>query len=126
MTLIRSYEHKIIKELIVTNIYDFIEQFEGAKKYFKETYPEWNDKDTKDILDFVCTDQEAIEECLEADKNYYTLTYDENYEGGTFTIHQIRQPPNYKKAYDILIQYFNSIPDEQKEEVNKQLKEVGL
>jgi len=34
--------------------------------------------------------------------------------------------PNYKKAYHILMEYFNDIPDEEKPEVDKQLKGCGL
>ena len=34
--------------------------------------------------------------------------------------------PNYKKAYEILIEYYDSIADEEKEEVDKQLKRCGL
>ena len=34
--------------------------------------------------------------------------------------------PNYKKGFEIMIQYFDSIADEEKEEVDKQLKKVGL
>jgi hypothetical protein len=34
--------------------------------------------------------------------------------------------PNYKKGYNIMADYFDSIPDDEKEEVGKQLEEVGL
>jgi hypothetical protein len=34
--------------------------------------------------------------------------------------------PDYKKGYEIMAEYFDSIPDEQKEEVGKQLEKVGL
>ena len=33
---------------------------------------------------------------------------------------------DYKKAYDILMDYFDCIPDEEKEEVSKQLDECNL
>jgi len=33
---------------------------------------------------------------------------------------------NYKKGFEILMEYFDSISDEEKEEVDKRLKEVGL
>lgn len=32
----------------------------------------------------------------------------------------------YKKGYGILAEYFDSIPDEEKPKVDKQLKEIGL
>ena len=38
----------------------------------------------------------------------------------------LRKEPNYKKAYTILIDYFDSIPDEDKPEVDKRLKGCGL
>lgn len=34
--------------------------------------------------------------------------------------------PDYEKGYDIMSEYFDSIADELKEEVDKQLKECGL
>ncbi len=34
--------------------------------------------------------------------------------------------PNYKKGFDILMEYWDSIDDEQKEDVDKRLKELGL
>ena len=34
--------------------------------------------------------------------------------------------PDYKKAYNILAEYFDSISDEEKEEVDRRLKECGL
>jgi hypothetical protein len=33
---------------------------------------------------------------------------------------------NYKKAYYILIEYFDSISDEEKKEVDRELKKCGL
>ena len=33
--------------------------------------------------------------------------------------------PNYKKAYEILMEYFDYIPDELKEDVNLRLNEVN-
>ena len=33
---------------------------------------------------------------------------------------------DYKKAYDILMDYFDCIPEEEREEVSKKLDEVGL
>jgi len=37
-----------------------------------------------------------------------------------------REIDKYKKAYDILMEYFDSISDEEKPKVAKQLKELGL
>jgi len=34
--------------------------------------------------------------------------------------------PNYEKAYNILMEYFDSLPDEEKFDIDKRLKEVGL
>jgi len=34
--------------------------------------------------------------------------------------------PDYKKGYDILSRYFDSIADEEKQKVHEQLKKVGL
>ena len=34
--------------------------------------------------------------------------------------------PNYKKAYEILMEYFDSISDEEKPIVSKRLEELGL
>ena len=34
--------------------------------------------------------------------------------------------PNYKKGYEILSEYFDSIAEEEKEEVDRRLKECGL
>ena len=36
-----------------------------------------------------------------------------------------QQRPNYRKAYDILMDYFDWIPDEDKGEVSAQLEAVG-
>ena len=33
---------------------------------------------------------------------------------------------NYKKAYNILMDYWDSLPDEEKPEIDKQLKKLGL
>ena len=33
---------------------------------------------------------------------------------------------NYKKGYEILIEYFDSISEEEQEKVSKQLEKVGL
>ena len=37
-----------------------------------------------------------------------------------------RKKPNYKKAYNILLEYWDSIADEEKEDLNKRLEEIGL
>jgi hypothetical protein len=34
--------------------------------------------------------------------------------------------PNYKKAYDILMEYWDDIPEEEKDEVDERLRECGL
>ena len=34
--------------------------------------------------------------------------------------------PDYKKGYNILMEYFDSIPDEEKEDVDEQLNKIGL
>ena len=34
--------------------------------------------------------------------------------------------PNYKKAYNILMDYFDSISDEEQPKVSKRLEECGL
>jgi len=34
--------------------------------------------------------------------------------------------PNYPKAYNILMKYWDSLPDYEKPEINKQLEEAGL
>ena len=34
--------------------------------------------------------------------------------------------PNYEKGYNILMEWFEYIPEEDREEVDRQLKEVGL
>jgi len=34
--------------------------------------------------------------------------------------------PDYARAYNILVNYFDSIPNEDKKQVNKDLKECGL
>ena len=33
---------------------------------------------------------------------------------------------DYKKAYNILMEYWDSLPDEEKEDIDKRLKECGL
>ena len=33
--------------------------------------------------------------------------------------------PDYEKAYNILMEYFDYLPDEDKVEIDKRLKEVG-
>jgi len=33
---------------------------------------------------------------------------------------------NYKKAYCILMEYWDSLPDEEKDDINKRLRECGL
>lgn len=125
MTLHFKEEFKHVEEWVFTNIYDFIQNFEDAEQYFRDKYPLWTDKDY-DILDFVGTDQEGIEEYLESLEDSYTYIYEDDYNGGTFTIFKIEKPIDYKKGFEILMEYFDSIADEEKEEVDKQLKEVGL
>ena len=34
--------------------------------------------------------------------------------------------PDYKKAYNILMEYWDSLPEEQKKSINRELKAVGL
>lgn len=34
--------------------------------------------------------------------------------------------PDYEKAYDILMEYWDSMPDEEKEDIDKRLKRCGL
>jgi len=34
--------------------------------------------------------------------------------------------PDYEKAYNILMDYWDSLPDEEKPEIDRQLKECGL
>lgn len=41
-----------------------------------------------------------------------------------YEIRKMKQ--DYKKAYNILMDYWDSFPDEEKEEINKQLNAVGL
>jgi len=38
----------------------------------------------------------------------------------------IKQRDAYSKAYDILMQYWDSLPDEDKPEIDKQLTKLGL
>ena len=33
--------------------------------------------------------------------------------------------PNYKKAFNILMEYWGSLPDEEKPKIDKELKKVG-
>jgi len=33
---------------------------------------------------------------------------------------------DYKKGFNILMEYWDSLPDEQKEEINQRLNEVGV
>ena len=37
-----------------------------------------------------------------------------------------KEMDKYKKGFDILMEYFDSISDEEKPKVDKQLKEIGL
>lgn len=32
----------------------------------------------------------------------------------------------YREAYDILMEYWDSLPDEEKEDIDSRLKEIGL
>jgi len=34
--------------------------------------------------------------------------------------------PNYKKAFNILMEYWDSLPDEEKADIDKRLKKVGV
>lgn len=34
--------------------------------------------------------------------------------------------PDYEKAYDILIEYWDSLPDEEKPKIHRRLKKCGL
>ena len=34
--------------------------------------------------------------------------------------------PNYKEAFNILMEYWDSLPDEEKVDIDKRLKEVGV
>ena len=34
--------------------------------------------------------------------------------------------PNYKKAYHLLMEYWDSLPDEEKEDINNKLRGMGL
>ena len=38
----------------------------------------------------------------------------------------IKEKEKYRKGFDILMDYFDSISDEEKPEVDRQLKEIGL
>ena len=38
----------------------------------------------------------------------------------------MRMNPDYKKAYNILMEYWDSLPDEEKEDIDKRLTECGL
>jgi hypothetical protein len=39
---------------------------------------------------------------------------------------EFKMKPNYKKGFEIMIEYFDSIADEEKEKVHKALLECGL
>jgi len=34
--------------------------------------------------------------------------------------------PNYRKGYNILMEYWDSLPDEEKPKIDEELKKVGL
>lgn len=34
--------------------------------------------------------------------------------------------PNYEEAYNILMEYWDSLPDDEKQDIDRRLKEVGL
>lgn len=34
--------------------------------------------------------------------------------------------PNYKKGFELLMSYWDCFPDEEKDEIHQQLKEMGL
>jgi len=34
--------------------------------------------------------------------------------------------PNYKKAFSILMEYWESLPDEEKPKINKRLEKIGV
>jgi len=38
----------------------------------------------------------------------------------------MRKKPDYKKAYLTLMEYWDFLPDEDREEINKALKECGV
>jgi len=40
-------------------------------------------------------------------------------------IDKLENKPDYKKAYNILMDYWDSLPDEEKEDIDKRLKECG-
>lgn len=41
-------------------------------------------------------------------------------------LREIKKKPDYEKGFNILMDYFDDIPEDEREEVNKQLYEVGL
>jgi hypothetical protein len=68
----------------------------------------------------------VLEEEAEDDRYIYTCIDDnclfwENGKGS-----KGMKKPNYEEAYHILAEYFDSIADEEKEEVDRRLKECGL
>ena len=37
-----------------------------------------------------------------------------------------KMKPNYEEGYNILMEYWNCLPDEEKTDIDKRLKKVGL
>ena len=76
----------------------------------------------KMIFDFMFDEYQPDEEEQEQ-HNSYKKEWFETYQKQLDTY---EENDNYKKAYNLFMEYFDYLPDEDKENLDKQLNELGL
>ena len=54
------------------------------------------------------------------------ISHDEEDELRNFVEDEHKKEPDYKKGFNVLMQYWEDLPDDVKEEVDATLKELGL
>ena len=110
------------------------EQWDKFLTLFHETYSENSTSD-----EYMC--EEPCHYCSYGSASINTQAEEfEEFKGSEINIHIYflevdpdeqtvlwgwRMKTNYKKAYQILMEYWDSLPDEEKEEIDQRLKECG-
>jgi len=111
---------------------DKVKEERGTKEKDYERYLKQEDeKDSLSSLawylnDVGYTDEEIINEVLEREAEEYFVAehFDRDSSEGYWSIYIVENP--YRKAYDILMDYWDSLPDGEKEDIDEQLKELDL
>lgn len=112
-----------VKQTNYNGIIDFIKQNPQHEKEFREMTNWKDDIDDYDFEDGI-SDSEFIEEILNKQPKEYIVTYLDNWE--VIQVIEVLDLAKYEEAYCILMAYWDSLPDEEKPKIDKQLKELGL